>query len=229
MDKLIKQFSFFLLCTNLAMVYCNRYPFERIKLEYDYNALEPHIDSETMRIHYECHYKGYQDKLNEALKSSDELHKTLSIEDLLSSNSLPKSLKNKVRDFGGGLYNHGLYFSQFSHTPKKYPEGGLLKTINKQFSSVEKFKKKFNDEASKLFGSGWVWLIKKNNGQLKIIKTRNQDAPILLGKPLIGIDMWEHAYYLKHNCHKADYIESFWFVLDWAKIEDRFEKILSTQ
>ena len=222
MNNFKNKLFLFLLCANLATLRANRYPFERIKLEYDFNALEPHIDAETMRIHYECHYKGYQDKLNEALKSSDELHKTLSLEDLLTSNSLPKSLKNKVRNFGGGLYNHGLYFDQFSATPKKQPEGDLLAVINKQFGSVEKFKKKFNDEANKLFGSGWVWLIKKHNNHFKIVKTSNQDAPINLGKPLIGIDMWEHAYYLKHNCHKADYIESFWFVLDWAKVENRF-------
>jgi Fe-Mn family superoxide dismutase len=225
MAKNVKHASFFLLyfCVFILQA-ADRYPFERIKLDYNYQALEPHIDTETMRIHYECHYKGYQDKLNEALKSADELHKTQTLEDLLTSNSLPRSLKLKVRDFGGGLYNHGLYFSQFSATPKKTPEGILLTALNKQFGSLEKFKKKFNEEASKLFGSGWVWLIKKHNNQLKIVKTTNQDAPINLGKPLIGIDMWEHAYYLKHNCHKADYIESFWFVLDWAKIEERFAK-----
>ena len=203
----------------------NRYPFEALSLDYSYSDLEPHIDQETMKIHYECHYKNYLAKLNEALLKSDNLHKIMSIEHLVVCNSLPKALEKKIKDFGGGFINHSLYFDQFLpvNKVKISPDGALLKSIEKYFKSVDNFKLEFNKKAMSLFGSGWVWLILKPNGYLKIITRKNQDPPHTIGIPLIGIDMWEHAYYLKHNCKKIDYVNSFWAVLDWAKIEKRLE------
>ena len=217
-----KMLGLCLVVSLLSAVSDKHYPFVLPKLGYEYKDLEPYIDEATMRVHYECHFTHYLEGLNDALKNGDALHRTMSLEDLLTSNSLPKSLRKKVRDSGGGFANHKHYFAQFSLAGKgqSEPTGDLLKAITKQFKSVDNFKKKFNQAAMKLFGSGWVWLVKKPNGSLKIITKANQDTPLKVGKPIIGLDMWEHAYYLKHNCKKADYVKDFWNVLDWKKIED---------
>lgn len=211
----------------ILLLKADKYPFELPELEYNYNSLEPYIDEDTMKIHHNCHHKAYRDNLNKALQGGDEIHRNMSLEDLVTSNSIPKKYRAEVRNFGGGLINHNHYFGQFSPADisKKSPECELLKDINKYFGSFEKFKKKFNDQAKKIFGSGWVWLIRKPNGTLRIISKQNQDAPHKIGDPLVGMDLWEHAYYLKHNCNRAKHIDDFWQVLDWSKIEKKFDKV----
>lgn len=199
--------------------------FKLPELDYSYDALEPHIDARTMEIHHSKHHQGYTDKLNKALKDQGDL-KNKDIEDILSNiDTLPDDIKTAVRNNGGGYYNHLLFWEMMSPDSKKKPEGDLLEKIEKTFGSFDKFKQEFTNAAKTRFGSGWAWLI-LNNGNLEITSTPNQDSPLMEGKKiLLGLDVWEHAYYLKYQNKRPDYIEAFWNVINWDYISQRYEKL----
>jgi Fe-Mn family superoxide dismutase len=193
--------------------------FELPKLPYEYNALEPHIDEQTMRIHHTKHHQAYTDKLNAAIAGKKELEKK-TIEELLTKlDKVPKETRTAVQNHGGGYYNHNLFWEVMAPNAGGEPSGELHTAIDKTFGSFEAFKKQFSDAALGIFGSGWGWLV-LDKGKLKITTTPNQNTPISVGqKPLLGIDMWEHAFYLKVANRKAEYVASWWNVVNWKKTE----------
>ncbi len=195
--------------------------FELPKLAYDYNALEPYIDARTMEIHHTKHHGGYTSKLNDAIKGTELENK--SIEEILKDISKHSTA---VRNNGGGFYNHKLFWEIMSPKGGGEPTGDLLNAINKDFGSFDKFKEEFNNAAATRFGSGWAWLIKQN-GKLVVTSTPNQDNPLMdlaevKGTPVLGLDVWEHAYYLKYQNKRPDYIDAFWNVIDWDQVAKRF-------
>lgn len=193
------------------------------KLGFAYNALEPYIDAQTMEIHYTKHHQAYVNKLNEAVVKEPSL-RDKSLEQLLEAgNNLPENVRTTVRNNGGGHWNHSFFWSLLK--PGTQPSAKMTALINKNFGSMEDFKKQFEKAASGQFGSGWAWVILKD-GKLMITSTPNQDNPIMgipevvKGKPVIGLDVWEHAYYLKYQNKRADYIQAFWNVLNWQRVEE---------
>jgi len=195
------------------------------KLPYDYKALEPHIDALTMETHHSKHHQTYVTKLNEALEGHEDWQQ-LEINDLVARlNELPESIRTAVRNNGGGHLNHSLFWELMSPTPKAEPTGKLAAAINETFGSLESFKEQFKQAALGRFGSGWAWLV-MDQGRLAVVSTANQDNPVTEGKEvLIGIDVWEHAYYLKYMNKRPDYVDAWWSVLDWKKVEERFEAL----
>ena len=192
-------------------------------LPYDYNSLEPFIDEETMRIHHTKHHQTYIDKLNAALKGHGELE-ALQVDDLLKSlDKVPEEIRTAVRNHGGGHSNHSLFWPLLK---KNVPLGGAVSEgIIKQFGSFEKFREDFSNRAALLFGSGWTWLT-IDNGKLEIITTPNQDSPLSLGKtPVLGLDVWEHAYYLKYQNRRPDYIKAFFEIINWEKVNEIYYKL----
>lgn len=189
------------------------------QLKYGYSELEPHIDAKTMEIHYTKHHQGYVDKLNTALEGHSELQNS-SIEALLSDlSALPEDIKTAVQNNGGGHANHSLFWSILSPNGGGSPSDKLAEAINRDFTSFEKFKEEFRQAAATRFGSGWAWLV-VSNGKLEVLSTPNQDSPISLGKtPILGLDVWEHAYYLHYQNRRPDYIEAFWNIVDWTEVE----------
>ncbi|MBF4692090.1 superoxide dismutase [Fusibacter ferrireducens] len=196
--------------------------FQLPNLTYAYDALEPHFDKQTMEIHHTKHHAGYTNNLNAALegKSID-----LSIEAILKDlSAIPEDIRVAVRNNGGGYYNHALFWTLLSPNGGGEPKGSLKDAIVKQFGTFEAFKESFNAAASKRFGSGWAWLTIQN-GTLCVESTANQDSPLSDGKEvLLGLDVWEHAYYLKYQNKRPDYIKAFWNVVNWDEVESRFEK-----
>ena len=199
--------------------------FKLPELTYSYEALEPHIDALTMETHHSKHHAGYVSKLNEALKDHSELL-ALDIKELLQQlHQLPEAIQTAVRNNGGGHYNHTLFWELMSPNPQKEPSGELARLINDTFGSLDGFKDKLKQAALGQFGSGWAWLIVEN-GKLSVTSTPNQDSPVSEGKEiLLGIDVWEHAYYLKYMNKRPDYVDAWWSVLDWAKVEERFNQL----
>ncbi len=195
--------------------------FKLAALGYGYDALEPHFDKETMEIHYTKHHEGYKNKLNTALKDSQL---SLTIEELLQDlTSLPEGIRTAVTNNGGGYYNHNLFWEILSQNGGGEPSGELRENIIKTYGSFQDFKSKFNAAAATRFGSGWAWLVIKD-GVLEIISTANQDSPISEGKTVIlGLDVWEHAYYLKYQNRRPDYINAFWNIVDWNKANERYK------
>src|SRR3989338_5370866 len=187
--------------------------FKLPELPYAYNALESFIDEKTMVIHHSMHHQGYVDKLNSALDGHEALQKK-SVEDLLKNpDSVPEGIRTAVRNTGGGHYNHS-FFWEILAKDIKLPENNLSKAINFSFGSFENFKKEFSSSAVGLFGSGWTWLVLTPERKLKIINTLNQESPISNGlKPILTLDVWEHAYYLKYQNRRAEYIEAFFNVI----------------
>lgn len=193
------------------------------KLGYAYDALEPFIDAKTMEVHYTKHHQTYVDKLNEALAKHPEIK--VNIEELLKDlNKVPEDIRIAVRNHGGGHLNHSLFWQLLK---KDVPVQGKIKdVITKEFESFDKFKELFSDCAMKRFGSGWAWLI-LNKGKLEVYSTGNQDSPLMEGKiPLLGLDVWEHAYYLKWQSNRKGYVESFWNVINWTKVNELYQKTL---
>jgi superoxide dismutase, Fe-Mn family len=191
--------------------------FELPKLDYAYDALEQHIDARTMEIHHSKHHAAYTSKLNDAIAGSDVEGK--SIEDILSNVS---NLSAGVRNNGGGYYNHNLFWKVMGPNGGGAPTGDLFDAINKYFGSFEKFKEEFSNAAATRFGSGWAWLVNTKEG-LKVTSTANQDNPLMdiaevKGNPILGIDVWEHAYYLKYQNRRPDYINAFWNVINWEEV-----------
>ena len=193
------------------------------KLPYAYNALEPHIDAATMEIHYTKHHQGYVDKLNAALAGQTKLE-SLSVESLIADlQAVPENIRTAVRNNGGGHANHNLFWHILSPESSQ-PEGKLAETISAAFGNFETFKKQFSEAAKARFGSGWVWLTVAD-GQLQVESTANQDSPIMEGRmPILGLDVWEHAYYLQYQNRRPDYIDAFWSVVNWNEVGKRFEQ-----
>lgn len=189
------------------------------KLDYDYDALEPFVDGETMRIHHDKHHQAYIDKLNKALEGTDLSGK--SVEDLLSDlDAVPENIRGAVRNHGGGHANHSMFWKVIGPAIGKdnKPEGVLLEKINETFGSFEDFKTEFAAKAGSVFGSGWGWLV-SDGGKLEIMSTPNQDSPISVGKkPILGVDVWEHAYYLKYQNKRPDYLKAFFAVINWSEV-----------
>ena len=198
--------------------------FQLPDLNYGFDSLEPHIDAKTMQIHHGKHHAGYTSKLNAAVEGTDLEGK--SIEDLLSNLDLSNSA---VRNNGGGYYNHCLFWEIMSPNGGGSPSGNLLAAIEKAFGSFDEFKAEFSKAAATRFGSGWAWLCVHSNGSLEICSTANQDNPIMNGIgcggfPILGLDVWEHAYYLNYQNRRPDYINGFFNVIDWAKVEEKYNR-----
>ncbi len=191
-------------------------------LPYAYNALEPYFDEQTTKLHHDKHHQTYVDKLNAALESHKDLQNK-TIEELLKDlNKIPEAIRNQVKNHGGGHFNHSFWWPMLKKDIK--PSGEILKAIESKFGSFDKFKEEFTKAALTVFGSGWAWLV-LSNGNLEIISTPNQDCPISQGKiPIIGLDVWEHAYYLKYQNRKNEFIESFYKVINWDKVNEYYKE-----
>ncbi|MBU5213429.1 superoxide dismutase SodA [Heyndrickxia oleronia] len=192
--------------------------FELPQLPYAYDALEPHIDKETMNIHHTKHHNTYVTNLNAALEGNDELLNK-SVEEVIANlDAVPEAKRTAVRNNGGGHANHSLFWKLLSPNGGGEPTGELAEAINKKFGSLDKFKEEFATAAAGRFGSGWAWLV-VNNGELEVTSTPNQDNPIMEGKtPILGLDVWEHAYYLNYQNRRPDYIKAFWNVINWDEV-----------
>lgn len=197
-------------------------------LPYDYSALEPYIDEQTMRLHHDMHHQTYINNLNAALKDHPELSE-LPIEELMGQiDKVPKDIKKAVRNSGGGHANHLLFWKLLSPHFDVRPEGSLRDAIDSEFGSLEKFKKQFTEVSLSVFGSGWTWLVKDDAGKLRIMTTANQDSPISDGlTPILGLDVWEHAYYLKYQNRRPKYVEAFWHIVNWQEAAGRFDSELA--
>ncbi|SMO86334.1 superoxide dismutase [Melghirimyces algeriensis] len=193
------------------------------ELPYSPDALEPYIDKETMEIHHGRHHKTYVDKLNAALATHVELQNVSSKQLLEKLDELPESIRTAVRNNGGGHVNHSLFWQIMSPNGGGEPTGELAEAINETFGSFEKFKEEFSNAAVGRFGSGWAWLIVKKDGSLAVINTLNQDSPYMNGDtPILGLDVWEHAYYLKYQNKRPDYIKAWWNVVNWEEVQRRY-------
>lgn len=194
--------------------------FEVPELEYEFDALEPYIDARTMEIHHDKHHAGYVKKLNAALEKYPKL-KSKKIEELLANNLkiVPEEIRVAVRNNGGGHFNHILFWRVLTNDEgKKEFKGKIAEKIEEQFGSFEEFKEKFSEAAMGRFGSGWAWLV-VSDGELEIVDTPNQDSPLMDGKiPILGLDVWEHAYYLKYQNKRDEYIKAFWNVVNWESV-----------
>ena len=193
------------------------------QLQYSYDSLEPFIDTATMKLHHDTHHAAYVKNLNGALTTHPELAKTR-LEVLLADLTLvPEDVRDVVKNHGGGHFNHSLFWSSMNRKGKSAPEGQLASAVASTFGSFDTFKTKFQEAGMKRFGSGWVWLVKNPSGAISIISTANQDTPLAEGlQPLLGNDVWEHAYYLKYQSKRAEYLSAWWSVVDWAVVEKRF-------
>jgi len=195
-------------------------------LPYDFNALEPYIDARTMEIHYTKHHRAYFDKFTAAVDGT-----ALADKDIIE---IFKDIDNQsaaVRNNGGGFFNHSLFWNVMSADGGGQPGGVLAEKINKEFGSFEAFRNKFGDAAATRFGSGWAWLCINDNNQLEVCSTANQDNPFMKGSgcegtPILGLDVWEHAYYLKYQNRRPEYIDAFWNVVNWNEVEKNFNKAL---
>ncbi len=202
---------------------------KQITLNYEYNAFEPIIDALTMETHYAKHHKAYTDNLNALLNDTPELQNRCVKCMLRNFDSLPEHAKNIIRNHGGGFVNHNLYFDIISPTPTTEPTGELAEKINKQFGSLTQLKEKLVDIAVKQFGSGWAWLaVDEKTHELVTLSTANQDSPLMQGYyPILGIDVWEHAYYLTYRNLRKDHVEKFLTLIDWKQVEKHYQKAIS--
>lgn len=198
------------------------------ELPYSFDALEPHIDAKTMELHYTKHHRGYYDKFMAAIKGTELEQKECMSDIFKEISNHPAGIRNN----GGGYYNHKLFWNVLSPNGGGKPEGGLLKDIEGTFGSFDDFQKKFNDAAATRFGSGWAWLVVKENGELAVCSTPNQDNPYMdvsdcKGYPILGLDVWEHAYYLKYQNRRPEYITAFWNIVNWEAVNERYQKVKS--
>ena len=203
------------------------YPFVNPPLRYAYDALEPYIDTLTMHLHHDRHLQTYVDNLNNALREYPNLH-SWSLEELLGRiPELPAAIQTSVRNNAGGVYNHIFYFDGMSNSDARSYAGDLYEAILEAFGSWDAFYNQFKNQALSVFGSGYAWLVLDRNGNLRIITTANQDTPIPLGLiPILNIDVWEHAYYLKHYNERAAYIDDWFHVVDWARAAALYENAM---
>lgn len=199
--------------------------FEVPSLPYDYSALEPHIDEQTMRLHHDKHHAAYVNNLNAALQSNAEFA-SLSVEDLMRRlNDVPEGSRTAVRNNGGGHVNHTMFWQIMGPNGGGEPSGELASAISQAFGSFDAFKTQFNDAGVKRFGSGWTWLVLDQSGKLAVTSTPNQDSPLLDGSyPVMGNDVWEHAYYLKYQNRRPDYLNAWWNVVNWDEVARRYSQ-----
>ena len=197
--------------------------FELPKLPYAVDALEPYIDAQTMTIHHDKHHQAYVTNLNGAIEKHPELA-SKSLEDLLMDlNSVPEDIRTVVRNHGGGTWNHSMFWEIMAPNAGGSPKGELAKAIDAAFGSFDAFKAEFEKAANGRFGSGWAWLVKKGNG-VAVVSTANQDNPMSEGSaPVLGIDVWEHAYYLKYQNRRAEYVTNWWNVINWDAVAERYK------
>ncbi|KEO79911.1 superoxide dismutase [Paenibacillus polymyxa] len=197
--------------------------FQLPELPYAKDALEPHIDAQTMEIHHDRHHNTYVTNLNAALESAPELQ-SKSLEDLISNlDSVPESIRTAVRNNGGGHHNHSLFWEVIGPNGGGQPTGAIAEAINNELGGYDKFKEDFSKAATTRFGSGWAWLVVGKDGKLAITSTPNQDSPLFEGlTPVLGLDVWEHAYYLKYQNKRPDYISAFYNVINWDEVNKRY-------
>lgn len=199
-----------------------KYKYVLPELPYGYGALEPFIDEETMHLHHDKHHATYVNNLNAALEGYPELQEKTIVELLSNLNALPKEVATAIRNNGGGHYNHTLFWESMGPNKGGKPTGELLSRIERDFGNFEDFKDKLSKAALGRFGSGWGWLVEDNNGKLSVISTANQDTPLEMGlNPLLLLDVWEHAYYLKYQNRRADYISAWWNTVNWDNVAKR--------
>ncbi|MDF2699783.1 MAG: superoxide dismutase [Haloplasmataceae bacterium] len=200
--------------------------FELPKLPYQYNELAPFIDALTVEIHYDRHHRAYANNLNNALAKYPEFVNGKTVEEILADvNSIPADVRQLVINNGGGFVNHNLYWSILTPNGGGKPNGALLEAINKTFGSFESFKEQVDNAAKTVFGSGWAFVVVNKEGGLEVVKSANQNSPISDGKkPILGIDVWEHAYYLNYQNKRPDYIAAIWNILNWKEITRLFEE-----
>jgi Fe-Mn family superoxide dismutase len=200
-------------------------PFELPALPYDYTALEPYIDEQTMHLHHDKHHQAYVTNLNNALQGQDAFA-NLPIEDLVRRiNEVPESVRTAVRNNGGGHVNHTMFWEIMTPGGAKEPTGDLASAINQTFGSFDAFKTQFNDAGTKRFGSGWAWLVVAQGGALQVLSTANQDSPLMDGQyPVMGNDVWEHAYYLKYQNRRPEYLAAWWNVVNWDEVAKRYAR-----
>ncbi|NJK48788.1 superoxide dismutase [Candidatus Gracilibacteria bacterium] len=203
-------------------------PFAVAELPYAYNALEPYIDEETMRFHHDKHYVAYTTKFNEAVNKYPQLANQSAEEIISNLDSLPEDIRATVRNNGGGYVNHTLFWQIMAPNAGGQPTGELAKAIENAFGSFAEFQTAFNDAGSKQFGSGWSWLALDKTKQLKIMGMPNQDNPLMMGMyPIMGNDVWEHAYYLKYRNDRAKYLETWWNVVNWDEVSKRYQQAIA--
>lgn len=200
------------------------YPFVVRPLPYEYDALVPVLDEETLTFHHDKHYKTYVDNLNSALSDYPELQKKSLTELLTDISTLPGAVQTAVRNNGGGVYNHELYFDSMREPAGQEPDGALAEAIERDFGSYRQWKEQMKPAAVSKFGSGWAWLVADKDGRLSIVQTSNQDVPDLEDYvPILLVDVWEHAYYLQYQNRRADYVESWFGLINWRKAGKRYE------
>ena len=193
-------------------------------LPYPYDALEPHIDGRTMEIHHGKHHAAYVNNLNKAIESHSDLQQKSITELLADLTSVPESIRTAVRNNGGGHFNHSLFWKVMQRGGGGNPSGELADAIDSTFGSLDEFKTKFSQAAATRFGSGWVWLYVKD-GKLQLGSAPNQDSPVMDGgKPILGLDVWEHAYYLNYQNRRPDYVQAWWNVISWSGVEENYRK-----
>lgn len=196
------------------------------ELKYNFDALEPVIDARTMEIHYTKHHQAYVNNLNAALEKHPDVTKTDLVELIKDLNLVPEDIRSAVRNNGGGHLNHTLFWEVMTPNGAKAPSGALLTAINDAFGSVDAFKEKFSTAAKTQFGSGWAWLAVDANNKLVVVGTPNQDNPLSQGlTPILGIDVWEHAYYLNYQNRRPDYVSNWWNVVNWDVVADKFAAV----
>ena len=199
------------------------YPFQLPELGYAHDALEPNIDARTMEIHHGKHHAGYTNKLNAALEGHADLHGHEALDLLKNLGSLPEAIRTGVRNNGGGFVNHALFWDVMTPGGASAPSGDLAAAIDAAFGSFDDFKAKFAAAAGSQFGSGWGWLVVNGSGDLEVVATANQDNPIMDGKTaILGVDVWEHAYYLNYQNRRPDYLSAFWNVVNWDRVASRY-------
>ena len=204
-------------------------PHQLDPLPFSPNALEPHIDARTMEIHHGKHHQTYIDKLNAALEGQNELQNLSALELISDLSKVPDSIRGAVRNNGGGHVNHSFFWKSLSPNGGGEPHGGLASAIDRAFGSFDHFKQDFTNAALTRFGSGWAWLIKNGDGSVAVTSSPNQDSPWMagvsevVGQPLIGLDVWEHAYYLNYQNRRPDYVSAFWNIVDWNRASSLFD------
>jgi Fe-Mn family superoxide dismutase len=204
-------------------------PHQLDPLPFSPNALEPHIDARTMEIHHGKHHQTYIDKLNAALEGQNELQNLSALELISDLSKVPDSIRGAVRNNGGGHVNHSFFWKSLSPNGGGEPHGGLASAIDRAFGSFDQFKQDFTNAALTRFGSGWAWLIKNGDGSVAVTSSPNQDSPWMagvsdvVGQPLIGLDVWEHAYYLNYQNRRPDYVSAFWNIVDWNRASSLFD------
>lgn len=204
------------------------YPFIVRPLPYEYDALIPVLDEETLHFHHDKHYKTYVDNLNSTLSDYPELQKKSLTELLSSIDKLPPQIQTPIRNNGGGVFNHELYFDSMKSPTGQEPEGALAEAIERDFGSYRQWKEQMKQAAVGKFGSGWAWLVADRNGQLSIVQTANQDVPDLDEyTPIFLVDVWEHAYYLQYQNRRADYVDGWFNLINWRKAAKRYEDVIS--